>query len=211
MAKGDRSGIKARRPVAASAARQADAVRKVAKAQRARATGRRPSARDDTLEEPNAPAGVTAAVQAKRAAETAVAAAQAMVADLKGKAPKARAALAGRTRGEAGGLSDCDAEHVDLVKNEWLAGYQVVVARVSAGPAGLMVDTSDPSWEQVVRRADDIDPDAEPQAFLGQLSDRIHGSYLFATEPHAESACPYHDLVVRMQSIGESTAHPQAV
>lgn len=103
--------------------------------------------------------------------------------------------------------------HIDLVKNEWLAGYQVVVARVSLGSTGLQVDASDPSWEQVVRRpVDGLDPDADPASFFEHLPTLIHGTYLFATEPHGEDDCPYHDhLVVHMRSTSEAPSQTHAL
>lgn len=43
--------------------------------------------------------------------------------------------------------------HVDVVKNEWLAGYQHVVARVFSDGDSVQVDTSDRDrWEPIILR-----------------------------------------------------------
>jgi hypothetical protein len=89
--------------------------------------------------------------------------------------------------------------HVDVVKNEWLAGYQVVVAQVSAGVEGLLINSPNPEfWSEVVMRpivvaetGDEVHAEKDPQRFLALLPRGIHGTYLFATEPHSERECPY--------------------
>ena len=42
--------------------------------------------------------------------------------------------------------------HVDLVKNEWLAGFQHVVARLRVENGAVLVDASKPIYKQVALR-----------------------------------------------------------
>jgi hypothetical protein len=100
--------------------------------------------------------------------------------------------------------ADRDVLHVDLVKNEWLAGYQVVVARIKLKDGVLQVDASDPSWTEIaLRPLGELDPATDPEGFITAMPEGIHGSYLFATEPHDDASCPYHDgLVVPMRATG---------
>jgi hypothetical protein len=83
--------------------------------------------------------------------------------------------------------------HVDIVRNEWLAGYQHVVARVFLGDGQLEFESPDPeTWREIVfREIDGIDPNEHPDEFLAALPQHIHGTYLFATEPHEDPACPF--------------------
>lgn len=47
-----------------------------------------------------------------------------------------------------------DMPHVDVVKNEWLAGFQHVVARVFPEGDEVHVDTEDPDrWEPIILRS----------------------------------------------------------
>ncbi len=147
-----------------------------------------------------------------RARDAAAAALDAAKAQWAENAPKVRDAIAGTPR--AGGYHRRVATtHVDLVKNEWLAGYQVVVARARLGSHGLEIEASEPTWEEILRRPfGGIDPRTQPEAFLTGLADHVNGTYLFATTPHPDTECPFHDgALVRIQSTGESQAHPQAV
>src|SRR3989442_14809432 len=90
-------------------------------------------------------------------------------------------------------------EHVDVVKNEWLAGFQYVVAQVSVENDRLRVDSPDPkTWDPIVSRPlfnpktnDFVDPAKAPEEFVRLLPHGIRGTYLFATEPHEQQACPY--------------------
>jgi hypothetical protein len=89
-------------------------------------------------------------------------------------------------------------QHVDIVKNEWLAGFQVLVARVTVEDGDIHVVTSDPKWEEVVRRpildratGDTVNSAKDPQHFLESLPSAITSSYLFATAPHPQDKCPF--------------------
>jgi hypothetical protein len=88
-------------------------------------------------------------------------------------------------------------QHVDIVKNEWLVGSQVVVARVALDDHGsVAVETADESWcEVVLRPVGGLDPEADPRGFLAGLADAIHGSYLFATHLHDAAECPFGDTM----------------
>lgn len=93
--------------------------------------------------------------------------------------------------------------HVDVVKNEWLAGFQHVVARVFPEGDEVHVDTEDPDrWEPIILRSfvardsgEEIKPDQGAE-FVVRLHELIRGDYLFATELHDEAACPFHERLV---------------
>lgn len=93
--------------------------------------------------------------------------------------------------------------HVDVVKNEWLAGFQHVVARVFVEGDVVRVDAEDSDrWEPVILRSfvargsgDEIGPDRGPE-FVERLHELLRGDYLFATELHDEDACPFHERLV---------------
>lgn len=97
--------------------------------------------------------------------------------------------------------------HVDIVKNEWLAGFQVVAARVSLDEGELTFESGDDSvWRPVVWHplpdpdSDDlVYPEKQPEHFMELLSDRIQGSYLWATQPHEQKECKFEHFVVAMQ------------
>jgi hypothetical protein len=96
-----------------------------------------------------------------------------------------------------------DVPHVDVVKNEWLAGFQHVVARVFPEGEDVHVDTQDPErWEPVILRpfadpesGEEINPERGAE-FVVRLHEQIRGDYLFATELHDESNCPFHGGLV---------------
>src|SRR5215216_6256300 len=94
-------------------------------------------------------------------------------------------------------------QHVDVVKNEWLAGFQHMVARVTLDETGkVAVQTADEAWREIVLRpVGDVDPERDPEAFLHNLAGAIHGTYLFATDVHDDANCPFaRDLVVPIHS-----------
>jgi hypothetical protein len=62
--------------------------------------------------------------------------------------------------------------HVDIVKNEWLAGYQQCIGRI---------DCNCPSR-----------PDLDA-VYLGALSEKFDGSYQFITVPHEDKDCYFSD------------------
>jgi hypothetical protein len=92
--------------------------------------------------------------------------------------------------------------HVDIVKNEWLAGYQNVVARLYLDDDGkLHVDAADETWEEtVLRPVGGLDPKRDPEEFLRHLADYIHGSYLFATEVHDADRCEFSNMVIPLRA-----------
>lgn len=103
-------------------------------------------------------------------------------------------------------------EHVDLVKNEWLAGFQHVVARIYLNGGFDMQSNEREKWEHLLhaplldrKSGDVVDPEREPEAFFERLHDLLSGDYLFATAVHDEDECPYHpNLVVPIE--GPETA-----
>jgi hypothetical protein len=100
--------------------------------------------------------------------------------------------------------------HVDVIKNEWLAGYQVVVARLRVEDGRLQVDASEPEWRVLVTQpivdpatGTEVRPD-RPDDFLEALQAHMKGDYVFATALHDEAACPYHSMVVPLQTVAGS-------
>jgi hypothetical protein len=94
--------------------------------------------------------------------------------------------------------------HVELIQNEWAAGQQRVVARLTLNGGGeiQIESTDDEVWREIVLRpfrdshsGRDVSPEENPEAFLLGLHDHLRGDYLFATEPHSEDQC---DLAVGM-------------
>jgi hypothetical protein len=101
-------------------------------------------------------------------------------------------------------------EHVDVVKNEWLAGYQVVVARLRLEDGDLKIEPDEPVWTSVVQQpfrsretGKQLTPNS-PQEFFYGLHEAMAGDYLFATPPHDEAECPYHAMLVRLESADPS-------
>lgn len=99
--------------------------------------------------------------------------------------------------------------HVDLIKNEPLAGFSEVVARLQLEGATIQVHTSDPDrWEEIALRpivvpgtGETIHPHKQPERFLESLADYLHGTYLFATKPHPVEECPYKKPWIEMEPV----------
>lgn len=101
--------------------------------------------------------------------------------------------------------------HVDVVKNEWLAGYQHMVARIFLDDEDrLSVEADDSSWEATaLRPVRGLDPGDDPRAFFYGLAEHLHGTYLFATEPHDDEHCPYRHVVAPIRAVeGSHEAQP---
>jgi hypothetical protein len=143
----------------------------------------------------------------KRAAEAARGA-QRAVSSVVASTPK----VVRKAKGLAADVRGSSTIHVDVVKNEWLAGYQVVVARLSLKAGIIDVDARDAEYREVaLRPVGGIDPEADPEGFLRALADHVHGSYLFATELHDDGSCPYKGMVVPMESQHERLRHAEPV
>jgi hypothetical protein len=91
--------------------------------------------------------------------------------------------------------------HVELIQNEWAAGRQLVVARVTLNGTGdVHVESGDDDlWPPVALRpfvdretGDELAPASDPERFLRSLHSSLAGDYLFATEAHEEGECEYH-------------------
>jgi hypothetical protein len=107
-------------------------------------------------------------------------------------------------------------EHVDLVKNEWLAGLQHVVARIYLNTDLELQSSEREKWEHLVRvpltdrvSGDVVDPRQQPEKFFERLHDLLSGDYLFATAVHEEEECPYHERLVVPIERPESTRQAQ--
>jgi hypothetical protein len=83
--------------------------------------------------------------------------------------------------------------HVDVVQNEWLAGYQERVAKLRMQEGGIKVECDDDKWVEVVLRPTaGLDPVDGPEEFFHGLHGVLAGDYLCATTPHHEKDCPFH-------------------
>jgi hypothetical protein len=94
-------------------------------------------------------------------------------------------------------------QHVDLVKNEWLAGFQHVVARVYLNGDFDLESNEREKWAHLFRAplrdrrsGEVIDPTQQPQEFFERLHELLSGDYLFATTVHEEDECPYQERLV---------------
>lgn len=94
--------------------------------------------------------------------------------------------------------------HVDVIKNEWHAGQQALVARAFVKDGHFVVDSLDgrKEWVEIVSRpfiepqtGETLDPEKDSEAFLSKLNEAMHGSYLVATEAHEEEDCEYQSVV----------------
>jgi hypothetical protein len=82
--------------------------------------------------------------------------------------------------------------HVDIIKTEPLAGTERLLARVCAEHGQVVIESPDEAyWRDALMRAVDMDPDQDPEAFLQALSERLDGTYVFATNPHDEAECEH--------------------
>jgi hypothetical protein len=84
--------------------------------------------------------------------------------------------------------------HVDLIHNEFLAGYQECVARLRlVKEKGIDVQAVEPKWREIaLRPLPGLDPEEDPEAFFQKLHKHLKGSHLVATAPHHEKDCPFH-------------------
>jgi hypothetical protein len=89
------------------------------------------------------------------------------------------------------------AEHLDLVKNEWLASMQIRLATVVRADGEVSLVNVTPGWEDLLNRpipsaSGSVGyPGKEPDRALEMLTDFYQSEYVFATAPHDESNCPF--------------------
>jgi len=101
------------------------------------------------------------------------------------------------------------AEHLDLVKNEWGAGFQVRLVTVENSPdQGLVLANINPGWEDILSRplavgAGDSPVYAikePPNEGLNAIIAFYRGDHVFATSVHSDEGCPFrHGSVVPMR------------
>jgi hypothetical protein len=89
-------------------------------------------------------------------------------------------------------------DHVDLVHNQWAAGKQTLLARLTLRDGHVHVDDADPgAWRETLlltyRLPDGsaVDPDSHPGRFLNGLHTHLSGDYLLASKPHRLSECRF--------------------
>lgn len=82
--------------------------------------------------------------------------------------------------------------HVDIIKTEPIGGSERLLARVVLEHGHLAIESPDEEyWRDALVRAVGMDPDEDPEAFLEALSERLDGTYVFATKPHDEADCEH--------------------
>lgn len=99
-------------------------------------------------------------------------------------------------------------QHVDLVKNEWLAGMQVRLVTASLQDDEMVLSDVTPGWEDLLNRpvrdaaGEAIYPAKEPARAWHELPNMYRGDYVFATGPHDEAECPFrHGPVLAMHGV----------
>lgn len=78
--------------------------------------------------------------------------------------------------------------HVDLIHTDWLAGTQQAVARVDIDDAGHL-RVAPEHWAKQLPALDTQGQAAD--AVLGELHDKMNGTYVDASEPHDDGECPF--------------------
>jgi hypothetical protein len=90
--------------------------------------------------------------------------------------------------------------HVEVIQNEWAAGSQRVVGRVTVnGTGGVQVEAAEEApWSSVLVESlrdpgtgDELSAKSDPERFVRSLHLLLHGDYLFATEAHEDGECEY--------------------
>ena len=96
--------------------------------------------------------------------------------------------------------------HVEVIQNEWAAGTQRVVGRLTLNGTGdvRVESTGDASWSSTIldpfrdpETGLEVSPQSDAETFVRRLHVSVNGDYLFATEAHEEGECEYplgHDL-----------------
>lgn len=87
--------------------------------------------------------------------------------------------------------------HVEILRNEWSAGRQRVVARLVVNGSGDVVFDAPDEWISVVPESF-RDPESGNQIglhdgtrYLTALHRYLNGDYIFATEAHEEGQCEF--------------------
>jgi hypothetical protein len=105
-----------------------------------------------------------------------------------------------RVDGSAGRKEGLNMTHVDVVKNEWLAGYQVVIGRAVLDNDTIQIDAGEPGATAIIEAALGGLADSPAAEKIKALHAVLRGDYVFATEAHDEAQCPYQAMVVRLRA-----------
>jgi hypothetical protein len=96
-------------------------------------------------------------------------------------------------------------KHVDLVKNEWSAGMQIRLVTALDADGGPQLANITPGWEDLLARPlKDVNGTT---VYIGKesldvLPRLFRSEYVFATEVHEESECPFRwGAVLPMKSL----------
>jgi len=89
-------------------------------------------------------------------------------------------------------------EHVDVLINEPVAGYQKLLVKVGMNPAGELELQLPPGSEArgertwtYLRSRVDFEPEDAPRDFLEALYHEIDATYVCASLVHDEKSCPF--------------------
>jgi hypothetical protein len=96
--------------------------------------------------------------------------------------------------------------HVDILRNDWLAGEQRPIARLYVAGGELKIDSPEPArWIPLV---EDVLGDlvaaheGDPEAVLIEVPNVFRGSQLLATAPHGDGDCDYRNWAsARIESV----------
>lgn len=100
--------------------------------------------------------------------------------------------------------------HVDLVRNDVVAGIQTCIGRVSSsGDLGVKVECDDPSIERLLREPLNdavnggcVSPQDNGDRFVELLAHAWNGTYVLATPVHDDDACAFaHVMTLSMPVI----------
>jgi hypothetical protein len=91
------------------------------------------------------------------------------------------------------------AEHVDIIRNDWFNGCQELAARATVNGHGLEVTSLDGNdWEEFLQRpmlhqasSEWVQADKDPYQFFSLLPETLDGSFVQASTPHPDDACPF--------------------
>lgn len=104
--------------------------------------------------------------------------------------------------------------HVDIVKNEWLAGFQTVVAKLYLEDGAIRLEARDDArWRERLLARYEVDgqryDQRDPEPFLEQLVEHFRAAYLWATHLHDEHHCEIPEMTRPIERVDErGVAHP---
>jgi hypothetical protein len=92
-------------------------------------------------------------------------------------------------------------EHLDIIRPDWFSGQEVLAARVRREGGGIGVENVNGDWTEWLHRPIS-DPDSgegllqsqvDTDWYFKRLPEVLQSSYLYASQPHSDSECPFAD------------------